>query len=195
MQRLFKHYCAVCWFSPDDGAAAISLSVGLRLFTCSTSPPLLLVWVGSRLLTCRLIAVPYFHPSTSEITPGFGSLKFCSGLGRVWGFYRDPQLGDHCGKLLVLNLCVFPLYWGYGVDYDVVAAPLLKLRREILFMILMGQVPFWNCVNCSVILISSTVIVPKYRTVVLSISFSVFVKLFYSISYTCGSVFLPYGTL
>jgi hypothetical protein len=38
MQRLFKHYCAVCWFSPDDGAAAISLSVGLRLFTCSLHP-------------------------------------------------------------------------------------------------------------------------------------------------------------
>jgi hypothetical protein len=69
-------------------------------------------------------------------------LNFQSGLGGVWGSYRDPRRDDHHGKLPTLNLCVFPLYWGYGVDYDVVAAPLLKLRREILFMILMGQVPF-----------------------------------------------------
>jgi hypothetical protein len=144
----------VCWFSPDDGTTAISLSL-LNLACAhvhsspSTSPPLLLVWVGSRLLTCRLIAVPYFHPSTSEITPGFGSLKFCSGLGRVWGFYRDPQLGDHCGKLLVLNLCVCNLH------YATLWSSLFQVTKEILILILIGQVTSWNSIlycYCSEIL-------------------------------------------
>lgn len=148
--------CSVLVFTRWWYYCHLSLSAELGLRTCALitlhftpSPLLLLVWLGSRLLTCRLIAVPYFHPSTSEITPGFGSLKFCSGLGRVCGFYRDPQLGDHCGKLLVLNLCVCNLH------YATLWSSLFQVTKEILILILIGQVTSWNSIlygYCSEIL-------------------------------------------
>jgi hypothetical protein len=58
----------------------------------------------------RLIAVSDFHPSTSEITSGFGFINSRSGLGGLWGFYSDPRRVGHRGKLLISILCAYLLY-------------------------------------------------------------------------------------